>query len=636
MALDDDAPEFEDSYPGGFIGDDVEASRPDEDAFDRGDDLEKHAGESANPEYEGDQDGENDDEISGAHHSRRKWPWITGAAAIAAIAALYGVSGFMMSGTTPAHAVVSGVDVGGMTRQAATEKLNEELGDQLVGEHSGVILDVALAADASDGEALKPFSFDSSVLKPEINAQATLDPLVGFSWNPIKIWDHFFGDSTSVARTQFDAEGSQHVLQAISEHFARDAVDASFAYNAESESIDVTPAQTGLSLSESQVLEALEAQWLNGSGKIDVPAELAQPSLSTQTVQEFVETSVAPILAKPIVVHLGDAAKQLEPNVIGPWIKADTSKATPSLTLDQEAMTAAMPEHFPDVVKEAKDANVVIENHTTPKIIESEDGVGVDVADLAAKIVALPQAESRDVDALTVVQPAEFTTEDAQNLGVKEVVSEISTPVTADSHRTINLRVGSQYISNHVIKPGEQFNLQELLGDVTAERGFVNSGVSVNGLPAEGMGGGLSQVATNSFNVGYRAGMKDIEHQAHTTYYERYPMGMESTMWIPDINVVWENVTPYGAVVDSYVEGGRLVTKLWSTKYWDVDYWIGEPYAYTQPTTRDNNYPTCIPSSPGGPGFTVQWGRKITREGSVVEDVTNTWTYAPHDGSRCV
>ena len=129
--------------------------------------------------------------------------------------------------------------------------------------------------------------------------------------------------------------------------------------------------------------------------------------------------------------------------------------------------------------------------------------------------------------------------------------------------------------------------------------------------------------------------MVDVAHQPHSKYFSRYPMGMESTLWSGQIAMIWENNTPYGALVETWVADGRVYTRLWSTHYWDVEVWQGQPFNYVQPETKVNTAADCEPSPAGGPGFSVTVGRVVKLNGEVHEDSQYTWTYQPVHAVKC-
>ena len=290
-----------------------------------------------------------------------------------------------------------------------------------------------------------------------------------------------------------------------------------------------------------------------------------------------------------------------------------------------------------EVLTPGQDARIEIVDHTTPTVIPSTSGWGIDDAALADQVATVGLTTNRTVELEAVEIPAAFTTEDAEALGIKEVISEISTPYPYDPIRTKNLIRGSELISGTLIKPGETFSLTSVLAPFTTANGYYTSGVVVNGFATEATGGGLSQLSTNTFNLGYLAGYLDVEHTPHSRWFSRYPMGREATVWEGQIDMKWQNNTPYGAVIDIWVADGYVNAKLWSTKYWDVDVSSSGGYNYVQPTTRYNPAPDCVPESAGGPGFTVTDTRTVSLNGVKNDELSgsHTWTYQPVNTVTC-
>jgi hypothetical protein len=65
----------------------------------------------------------------------------------------------------------------------------------------------------------------------------------------------------------------------------------------------------------------------------------------------------------------------------------------------------------------------------------------------------------------------------------------------------------------------------------------------------EGVGGGVSQVATTVFNAAWEAGLKIKERTAHALYISRYPLGRDATVNYPEIDLKFVNDTKHWLVM---------------------------------------------------------------------------------------
>ena len=65
------------------------------------------------------------------------------------------------------------------------------------------------------------------------------------------------------------------------------------------------------------------------------------------------------------------------------------------------------------------------------------------------------------------------------------------------------------------------------------------------------LGGGVSQMATTTFNAMFFAGLEDVEHKPHSFYIDRYPVGREATVAWGAVDLRFRNDTPYGVLIDT-------------------------------------------------------------------------------------
>ena len=104
-----------------------------------------------------------------------------------------------------------------------------------------------------------------------------------------------------------------------------------------------------------------------------------------------------------------------------------------------------------------------------------------------------------------------------------------------------------------MLKPGETFSLNDTVGERTRENGFTEGFIISNGIFKEDLGGGVSQMATTTFNAMFFAGLKDVEHKPHSFYIDRYPVGREATVAWGSVDLRFRNDTPYGVLIQAGV-----------------------------------------------------------------------------------
>jgi len=224
---------------------------------------------------------------------------------------------------------------------------------------------------------------------------------------------------------------------------------------------------------------------------------------------------------------------------------------------------------------------------------------------------------------------AEPTVTTPQNeWGISEMVGEYATPYNSgDAPRTQNLTRGAELVNGTVVKPGEVFSLEKVLGEVDSEHGFADAGVIQNGEHVDAMGGGLSQVATTTFNAGFEAGMDDTEHHPHQYYFERYPAGREATLWTGNLDMKFTNSTPHAVLVQAWLDGEQIHVRMWSTKYYDVSITSSERSNFRPVRTEHGSGPNCEPTSGGQPGFDITVTRTRKHDGKALPDDVLTTKY---------
>ncbi len=133
--------------------------------------------------------------------------------------------------------------------------------------------------------------------------------------------------------------------------------------------------------------------------------------------------------------------------------------------------------------------------------------------------------------------------------------------------RVTNIQRIADLVRGTLVKPGEQFSINDTVGKRTTEKGFVEAGAIANGEHVDEVGGGVSQFATTMFNAAFFAGLPIDEYQAHSEHFDRYPFGREATMGFPNPDMAWTNNTPYGILVWTSHTDTSVTVTLYSTQY---------------------------------------------------------------------
>jgi vancomycin resistance protein YoaR len=547
-------------------------------------------------------------------------------ATVAVLAAAYFGVAWFVGDKVPTGTVVAGVQIGGMTQDEAIETLRTELADEI--DAPVVIRHGEDEVQISSAEAGLP-----------LDEQSTVERLTGFALDPRVLLGHFTGYGSAEPIRTVDEPALFSAIEAASADLGSEPVDGAITF--EDGAAVVTDPVDGESIDVEATAELVTEDWLVDTAPIEAVMVAEAPEIDADDVALAQSEIVDPLTSGPVTVQVGDNEVELDVDTLTSAATIDAVNGGLALSLDGDALVESILSSGDGIADEPVDARITLRDGA-PYIVGGENGAELNPENVAA---AVGQAAVSSDDRVATVEAEEvepdLTTEEARELGVDEVVAEIETPLTNDDVRTQNLVNAARLVNGTLILPGEQFNLADVLGPITEENGYVSSGVVENGFNAEALGGGISQMSTNTFNIGFLAGYDDIAHRPHSKWFDRYPAGRESTIWIDtdnpenSIDMIWENNTPYAGLVEAWVADGYVHTRLWSTEYWDVDIVSSDHYNITPPQNVVNNSPGCVPEPGGVNGFSITVTRDRSHGDEVLPTETLDWTYSPHNRVTC-
>lgn len=118
-----------------------------------------------------------------------------------------------------------------------------------------------------------------------------------------------------------------------------------------------------------------------------------------------------------------------------------------------------------------------------------------------------------------------------------------------------NIRIPTATINGYVVAPGETFSFWKAVGPVTKELGYTAGGAIIDGHtePQGAIGGGICTCSTTLFNAALRAGFAMGDRLNHFYYINRYPLGLDATVFISASgqaqDMTWTNDTDYPVII---------------------------------------------------------------------------------------
>lgn len=554
----------------------------------------------------------------GVYHSRvtlrgRHIAIAGGALAVVLVVAGGGAT-YAFAGDIPRGTSVLGIDLGGLSRAEAADRLRAGLAEREARLTAPVTVRVAEQS--------------AQVRPPDVGLGVDVDATVAAAaeGGP-RLW----GSRTVAPVVTVDAERLDAALRPAAKKVAKAITLPAVTYEGTTPK-PVYPAP-GRGLDPQRSAEALRSAWLRGDwvAPIEIPLVEVHPASTREEVDRLVDELARPAVAAPVSVKTPRGDVTVPPAAIAKslvLVGDPSGKITPRV--DEKKLRAALGTALAKVEVAPKEATVTLAGGR-PKVFASTGGQAVDLKALAADLLpVLARADDRTVTGKLVEVKPKTTTEDLTKLGIKEQVSTFTTKFTGglSSPRSQNIVRVAQQVDGALVKPGETFSLNGHTGERSYAKGYKDAPTIVDGKLVPGVGGGVSQFTTTLFNASYYAGLKDVEHKPHSFYFSRYPPVIEATIYWPNLDFKFKNDTKYGVLIDTSYTSSTITVSMWSTKVYDSvkTVWSARRDVTQPRTVYLEPGPKCI-AAQGSQGFTQDAWRVFRQGGKEIKREKFTWRY---------
>ncbi|MFL5750000.1 MAG: VanW family protein [Chloroflexota bacterium] len=322
---------------------------------------------------------------------------------------------------------------------------------------------------------------------------------------------------------------------------------------------------------------------------IDAPAEI-RVDLKVSSVEPEVTTeeaaaakATADKIAQDVALVEGKESWTVAAKTVRSWMTFKTAAdGTYQPSVDPGLVTATLKDVAKHVEKSARNAAFKFSGSRITGVIAGKSGRALDVDVTASRVTDLLQARAtggKDAPvepALTVTEP-NLTTAGANAVaGKMRPISSFSVYyfVIVNNHWGGNIEAPATKINGTVVAPGEIFDFWKVVGDLRklphAGPGNAIEGGKITVTGA--FGGGICTTSTTLFNAAFRAGMVPMARQNHNEFINRYPPGLDATVWIvggTKQTMSFKNDTKYPIMIQRIIKNDG--NKRWITfKIWSV------------------------------------------------------------------
>ncbi|MFJ5094812.1 VanW family protein [Streptomyces sp. NPDC088557] len=552
----------------------------------------------------------------------------TGVVAVAA-GGLYAAGLLAAGDDISAGTRVGGVDIGGMSRAAAETKLSAE---------APAAWSAPIPVRVGDRAMTVPPATAGLTVDTARTAELAADP----SRDPFTVIGRLFssGEREIQPVLAYDDAKAKATVADIAKKNDRAVREGSVAFR-DGKAVSTQPV-TGQKLDTGRAVETLRAAYpaATGAAPVVLPVAMTEPKLPATELNRFLDAYAKPAVSGPVTLTAGQERLRISAATLGDHLTVKPQDGGLTAALDAEALL-----RDPDVSRPLAsmtgapvEARLGVQNGKV--VVEQEGRPGREVTAKALSAAVEPLltktgAEARTAAVATEVTQPELTGDSLARLGITEQMSSFTVDFPVAPYRTTNIGRAAELINGSLVRPGEVWSFNQTVGERTADNGFVDGTMILDGQYRSAPGGGVSAMATTVFNAMFFAGVKPVEYGAHSFYIERYPAGREATVAWGSLDLKFRNDTGKPIYIKAGATDSSVTVSFLGTKKYDsVEAVAGPRTNLTEPAKREGTGEACVPQQPLE-GFDISVDRVFKDGGAEVKRETFKTHYTPRDEVIC-
>jgi vancomycin resistance protein YoaR len=322
----------------------------------------------------------------------------------------------------------------------------------------------------------------------------------------------------------------------------------------------VTPSREGRRLDNAVLLRRLS----RNASVVNAPFRRVPPSIS-EAAAESAAAEARTLLGQPVQIDYHGARRgALTPAQLAHAVAIDQHGSGFVVHVDGDALANVVRPRLGNWIQRARNARFVVVGGRV-SVIPSRPGRDVVPTQLVSAVTAAATRGHVAHVELGARQP-DLTTAEAHALGINEKLVAFTTDMgVSSSNRIHNVHLMADFIDGTLIKPGETFSFNEVVGPRTAERGFLEGQMIIGSLVLPSIGGGVCQTATTLFNDAFEVGLPILERTNHNLYLSHYPLGRDATVSWGGPDFKFKNDLQHGILITTSYTDSTLTFTFYGT-----------------------------------------------------------------------
>jgi vancomycin resistance protein YoaR len=462
--------------------------------------------------------------------------WRVGLWAVAATLVGLIAAGVLFAGSPeriPAGVTLAGVNVAGLTAEEAETKLRKRAAE---------LASVPVVFSAGK----RRWAITPRQLEVRVDWNAAVEEALDVGEGPLplrglkRVKVRLFGEDLEPHADYFEA-GLEFRVNDMARRVERPAREAAIALRGLTPVI--VPAEAGRELVREEAKSMIVAA-LAGFERtpVTLPVRVDEPEVTAARL-EPVADQVRTALSAPVRFRFRGAQLTIQPSELAPLLDLPRDGRT-QLRVGGPAAVRFFRNLARGVARKPVSAEFEPLAGDRVRVVPGHNGRALDVEASGRSLLAGALSTTRREAVLVVgtVEPR-LTTAEARSLRITRLLSAYRTAYSGTYDRIRNLQLAVGALDGTLLAPGKEFSFNREVGPRTRERGYRRAPVIINGEYKDGVGGGVSQVATTVFNAAWEAGLKVTARTAHALYISRYPLGRDATVNYPDVDFRFRNDT---------------------------------------------------------------------------------------------
>jgi len=460
----------------------------------------------------------------------------------------------------------AGVELGGLSREQAKELLDRETGEYRQSVLSFVYQD-------------RQFNSDFDGLGIVFNNGVLIQSAYEIGRGPNSFLGLFeqlralFGYYNLGLDYAIDSAKFREFLQTIS-RLETPAKDATLMFDEKKQDFIVVEEKSGLIIDRKRLRAELEFNLSNlRRNAINVSLVEDAPEI-TANETEAAKVQAKEILAQaPYSLKFEDKKWTLNKDLLLGWFnfaavaEAGSGNKILGADFDSEAVEKYLAVLSQSINREPINAQFEFKNSRVTAFALGQDGRRLNVEKSGEEIVEnLKNRRKTIVLAVQIIEP-EITAKKADELGIKGLLGRgVSDFSGSPKNRRENIRIGAAKFHGILLKPGEEFSFNKLLGEVGPKQGYLPELVIKRNKTVPEYGGGLCQVSTTAFRAAVNSGLlitDRIQHSFAVKYYN--PQGFDAAIYPPSADLKFKNDSPEHVLIQTKIEKSKLTFEFYGT-----------------------------------------------------------------------